>query len=216
MASYFVGKVFGTTAEKVISVFVALSALGTVLTVTFAQSRVNQELAKEGVVPYGKFWASTWPKKAPGAGLLLHFIPSFIVIIAIPFGDAYDFILDVEGYPSSVINLFVVIGLFILRWKAPDLPRPFKTWIVVPMFFFAAQCFLLVAPFLRPPGGKGDTSLPYWLYPIVGIAVLVAGAVYWACWRIVLPKLGGFRWAESKESLKDGTVVKVFVREKGL
>jgi len=215
VASYFAGKVFGTTAEKVISVFVALSALGNVLTVTFAQSRVNQELAKEGVIPYGKFWASTWPRKAPGAGLLLHFIPSFIVIIAIPFGDAYSFILDVEGYPSSVINLFVVIGLFILRWKAPDLPRPFKTWLVVPVFFLAAQCFLLIAPFLRPPGGKGDTSLPYWLYPIVGIAVLVAGVVYWACWRIVLPKLGGFRWVEGKESLKDGTVVKVFVREKG-
>lgn len=89
VASYFVGKVFGPTAKTVISVFVALSALGNVLTITFAQSRVNQELAKEGVIPFGKFWASTWPKGAPGAGLLLHFIPSIIVIVAIPAGDAY-------------------------------------------------------------------------------------------------------------------------------
>jgi len=113
-----VGKVFGTTAKRVISVFVALSALGNVVTITFAQSRVNQELAKEGVLLYvfsknpppielycnardisrlhpekskadseissfGKFWASNWPRGAPGAGLLLHFIPSFIVIVAI-------------------------------------------------------------------------------------------------------------------------------------
>jgi hypothetical protein len=36
--------------------------------------------------------------------------------------------------------------------------------------------FLLVVPFLRPPGGIGDTPpLPYWLYPIVGIAVFVSG-----------------------------------------
>lgn len=89
VASYFVKVVFGETAQKVISVFVALSALGNVLTVTFAQSRVNQELAKEGVIPFGKFWASSWPRGAPGAGLLLHFIPSLIVIIAIPAGDAY-------------------------------------------------------------------------------------------------------------------------------
>lgn len=33
-----------------------------------------------------------------------------------------NFILDVEGYPSSVINLFVVIGLFILRFTSPNLP----------------------------------------------------------------------------------------------
>ncbi|RFU27127.1 hypothetical protein B7463_g9211, partial [Scytalidium lignicola] len=214
VASYFVGKVFGATAEKVISVFVALSALGNVLTVTFAQSRVNQELAKEGVIPFGRFWASTWPKGAPGAGLLLHFIPSIIVIIAIPAGDAYNFILDVEGYPGSIINFFVVIGLFILRYRAPHLHRPFKTWIIVPIFFLAAQVFLLVAPFLRPPGGKGDTSLPYWLYPIVGMAVLVAGAVYWFLWRIVWPRLGGFEWIERKGELKDGTVVTGFDKVK--
>lgn len=98
VASFFAKQVFGATAQKVISVFVALSALGNVLTVTFAQARVNQELAKEGVLPLGKFWAGSWPAGSPSAGLLLHFIPSFIVIIAIPAGDAYDFILDVEGY----------------------------------------------------------------------------------------------------------------------
>jgi amino acid transporter len=47
VASFFVKRVFGHTAQRVISVFVALSAFGNVLTVTFAQSRVNQELAKE-------------------------------------------------------------------------------------------------------------------------------------------------------------------------
>lgn len=214
VASYFALKVFGHKAQQALSVFVALSALGNVLTVTFAQSRVNQELAKEGVLPFGRFWASSWPKGAPGAGLLLHFIPSFIVIVAIPAGDAYNFILDVEGYPSSIINLFVVIGLFILRYTAPNVHRPFKAWIVVPIFFLAAQCFLLVAPFLRPPGGKGDTSLPYWLYPIVGLVVLLLGGTYWLMWRVIWPKLGKFIWVESKAVLGDGTVVTEWEKKK--
>ncbi|KAL4947124.1 amino acid permease-domain-containing protein [Aspergillus filifer] len=77
----------GTTS---VSVLVAISAFGNFMTVTFAQARVNQELAKEGV------------------------IPSLIVIVAIPFGDAYNFILDLEGYPSSIINFAVVAGLFYL------------------------------------------------------------------------------------------------------
>jgi len=76
-----VGKVFGATAKRVISVFVALSALGNVLTITFAQSRVNQEISKEGIIPFSRFWASNWPGEAPGPGLLLHFIPSIIVIV---------------------------------------------------------------------------------------------------------------------------------------
>lgn len=212
VASFFVRQVYGTTAQKVISVFVALSALGNVMTVTFAQSRVNQELAKEGVIPFGRFWASSWPSGSPSSGLLLHLIPSLIVILAIPAGDAYNFILDVEGYPSAIINTFVVIGLFILRWKAPNIPRPFKVWLPVPFFYLVAQCFLLVAPFIRPPGGKGDTSLPYWLYPIIGIVILIGGVVYWVFWRVVIPKLGGFSWVETKEVLSDGAVVTRFVK----
>jgi amino acid transporter len=191
-----------------------LSAFGNVLTVTFAQSRVNQELAKEGVIPFPRFWASTWPAGSPSAGLLLHFIPSFIVIVAIPFGDAYNFILDVEGYPGSVINLLVVVGLLIFRWKAPEVPRPFKAWLPFVLFYLLGQTFLLIAPFLRPPGGKGDTSLPYWLYPIVGIAVLASGVVYWFLWRVALPKLGRYVLREEKTTLYDGTVVTVFNREK--
>jgi hypothetical protein len=131
-----------------------------------------------------------------------------------PAGDAFNFILDVEGYPASIINLFVVLALFILRYTCPDLHRPFKTWIIVPFFFLIAQGFLLTAPFLRPPGGKGDTSLPYWLYPIVGITVLVVGGTWWLVWRVVWPKLGKFEWLETKASLRDGTMVTEFEKRK--
>ena len=112
-----------------------VSALGNVITVTYAASRVNQgkcifcrspfssarlialniELAKEGIpLPFGnKFWASNWPTgKSPLPGLIVHLIPSVIVIIAPPPAVAYPFILDVEGYPAQIINLFIVV----VRW----------------------------------------------------------------------------------------------------
>ena len=67
---------------------------------------------------------------------------------------------------------------------------------------------VLVAPFIRPPGGIGDTPpLPYYLYCLVGIAILVVGVLYWAVWKLVLPYVFGFRLAPRKEVLKDGTVV---------
>ncbi|GME32137.1 Amino acid/polyamine transporter I [Neofusicoccum parvum] len=210
VASYFVGKVFNPAAERALSALVAISALGNVMTVTFAQSRVNQELAKEGVVPYPRFWASSWPLGSPSAGLFLHYIPSFVVIVAVPFGDAYSFILDVEGYPGSVMNFFVVVGFFWLRRAAPDLPRPFRCWWPVAAFYLAAQVFLLVAPFLRPPGGKGDTSLPYWLYPIVGIVILLGGVVYWAVWWKFLPWYRKYTLVPEHERLSDGTRVVVY------
>ena len=229
VAAYFMGKVFGTAAEKAIryvlipsqpsspwliysqSVLVALSAFGNVLTVTFAQSRVNQELAKEGVIPLPRFWASSWPFGSPSAGLLLHFIPSFIVIIAIPFGNAYNFILDLEGYPVAIINFLVVAGLLYLRWSAPNTERKFKVWLPVALFFLLAQTFLLVAPFLTPPGGIGDTPpIPYWLSSVIGLVIMVASIGYWFVWWVAAPKIGGYTLVPVNEPLSDGTNVIVY------
>ena len=61
---------------------IALSALGNVFAQTFAFSRgewlnkvqmyllaydgpVKQELGKEGILPFSKFWACDWPAQAP-------------------------------------------------------------------------------------------------------------------------------------------------------
>ena len=93
---------------------------------------LQTELAKEGIpLPFGnRFWASNWPTgKGPLPGLVLHLIPSVsiqsrspvgehagpnrerkvIVIIGLPMNVAYPFILDVQGYPSQIINLLVVV-----------------------------------------------------------------------------------------------------------
>ncbi|KAL8286211.1 hypothetical protein RQP46_004699 [Phenoliferia psychrophenolica] len=199
VASYYFLVVFGPTAQRVLSVFVALSALGNVMSVTFAQSRVNQELGKEGILPFTKFWSSNWPCGAPLPGLIVHLVPSVVII------------LDVEGYPGQIINLFVVGGLIFLRFKHPEVIRPFRAWWSAAIFFLVAAVFLLVIPFIRPAGGIGDTPpLPYWLYPLVGIAVFAIGLLYWFVWRIVLPRLGKYQLEPFKDVLSDGTVVTQF------
>ncbi|KAL4079817.1 amino acid transporter [Scleroderma citrinum] len=218
VAALFFKNVFGTTAARALSVFVALSALGNVITITFSASRVNQELAKEGIpLPLGnKFWASNWPTgKSPLPGLIVHLIPSVIVILAPPMAVAYPFILDVEGYPNQIINFFVVIGLFWMRWKKPDLHRPFKVWWPLAVFYLAAAVFLMIAPFLPPTNGVGDTPpLPYYLYCLVGIGVLLFGVLYWAGWRIILPRVFGYELVPRKETLDDGTVLTTFSSKK--
>ncbi|OSX61223.1 hypothetical protein POSPLADRAFT_1146133 [Postia placenta MAD-698-R-SB12] len=209
VASLFFHNVFGETAQRALTVFVALRYV-LCLRPTFGASRVNQELAKEGIpLPFGnRFWASNWPTgKSPLPGLIIHLIPSVVIILGPPPSIAYPFILDIEGYPGQIINLFVVIGLFWLRWHKPHALRPFKVWWPVAVFYLAAAVFLLVAPFIRPPGGIGDTPpLPYYLYCLVGIGIMVAGVLYWAAWR-KLPKLFGYTFVPRKERLEDGTVV---------
>ena len=72
---------------------------------------------------------------------------------------------------------------------------------------------MIIFPFLRPANGIGDTPpLPYYLYCLVGIAVLMLGVLYWAIWKLVLPYVFKFRLVARKEVLKDGTVVTLVSR----
>lgn len=96
--------VWGETAERALSVFVALSAFGNVLSVIFSQGRLVQELGREGILPFSRFWASNRPFNAPLAGLFEHWLICVIVILAPPPGDAYNFILK---YASPLPILIV-------------------------------------------------------------------------------------------------------------
>lgn len=49
----------------------------------------------------------------------------------------------------------------------------------------------------------------FYRYCLVGIAIMFAGVLYWAAWRILLPKVFGSELLPRKETLDDGTVVTV-------
>ena len=93
IAANFFRNVFGGTAERALSAFVAISAFGNVLSVIFSQGRIVQELGREGILPFSKIWASNRPFNAPLAGLFEHWVVSIIIMLAPPPGDAYNFIL---------------------------------------------------------------------------------------------------------------------------
>lgn len=54
---------------------------------------VVQEIGREGIIPFSRFWASNKPFNAPLAGLFEHYVVSAIIMLAPPPGDAYNFLL---------------------------------------------------------------------------------------------------------------------------
>lgn len=100
VAGLFFRNVFGASAAaRSLPAFVALSNMGNVLAVSFAHARVNQELAKEGLLPFSQFWASNWPFNAPTASLFLHWLVTVIVLVAPPAGPAYNFLVNLYVRP---------------------------------------------------------------------------------------------------------------------
>jgi len=222
LAATFFRNVWGENAERALSVFVALSAFGNVLSVIFSQGRLVQEVGREGILPFSKLWASNKPFNAPFAGLFEHWLVSVITMLAPPPGDAYNFLLNLISYPLAVINTFVGAGLvwlYIRPFSAHRVPQQwtprFKATLPVAAFFALANLYLVIAPFIAPDEGQSVyENLPYWLHCVVGIALLLAGAVYWVIWAKILPKIGGYKLVRESFEGSDGWSGNVFRRVK--
>ncbi|KAL4869870.1 hypothetical protein BDV12DRAFT_70316 [Aspergillus spectabilis] len=198
-----IGKVFGDTILWLTAVLAALSSFGSLMTASFSMSRVVREFAKEGLVPYSHFFAASTSSGSPSGAFLLVFLSSTIMILFIPFGEVYNFLLDVGQYAIAIINVLVVIGLFIIRSKSSH-RGTFRAWTSVVFLFLATQIFLLVTPFV-PAVLDHKRALPPWLYSVVAIIVLSGGATYWFVSWVVLPRRGQFVWTARKSILSDGS-----------
>lgn len=210
VAGLFFKNVFGDSAgARALPAFVALSNLGNVLAVSFAHARLNQELGKEGLLPGSRFWGSNKPFNSPAAALFLHWIVTVIVLLAPPPGPAYNFIVNLYTYPGAWINSFVAAGLIYLQYQTKEVWNPgWRTFLPVTVIFLLCNAFLAIVPFIPPADGDiwGD-GYPYYVFPVVGVGVLVLGAFYWVLWTKFWPAVRGHKIVSERVIDTDGNEV---------
>ncbi|KAL3708682.1 low-affinity methionine permease [Talaromyces marneffei ATCC 18224] len=214
VAALFFERAFGPRwGRTFLPLMIAVSAAANVMVVTFALARVNQEVARQGFLPFSRIISSSKPFNSPFWGLIIHYIPSLLVIVLPSQGAVYNFILDVEGYPGQIFGLAVAAGLVLLRHRRPDLKRPFKAWLPAVWLRIATSIALLAAPFFPPPDWKGDVDFFYATYAIVGVGIILFGIIYWYIWTVLLPRLGNYTLEEETEVLDDGTSITKLVHK---
>ncbi|KAI0010430.1 amino acid permease-domain-containing protein [Xylariaceae sp. FL0662B] len=210
VAGIFFRNVFGeAVGAHVMPFFVIVTAAGNIAATSFAQARVNEELAKDGLLPCSSFWttggnsnnahhqlgskgglpaAPSSSKKTttppPRRGLLLHWLVSVAVIVLPPTDRIYNFLVNIGGYPVSVVSVAISAGLFYLhlspsqRWASP-----FPARRLAILTFLLFNSLLLILPWIPPADGAlSDSGFPYYAYPATALAVLGSGAVYWVWW----------------------------------
>jgi amino acid transporter len=230
IAALFFERVLGEGfGSRVLPILIALSAAGNVMVTTFAQARVNQQIARQGFLPFSRTLSTSKPFNTPLGGLLVHLIPSLLVsyysskavitgtnvsqvILLPPQGAVYSFILEVKGYPAQLTSLAIGIGLLWLRKRRPDLRRPFRAWKAAVYLPIGLSFALLLAPFFPPADGKEEFVFWYGTYALVGIGTVIIAVVYWWVWIRALPALGGYSYEEEMDELADGTKISRLVK----
>ncbi|KAF7760591.1 hypothetical protein Agabi119p4_11267 [Agaricus bisporus var. burnettii] len=180
---------WGEKVERWVDFGVACSSLGSVLAVVFAQGRINQELGKEGVLPWSKLWASNWPFDAPFAGHSLHWFLCVLIIFFAPSGDAYNLVINLASYPLTIINAVISFGLIYLFFASSSQSPEHQHYrwhhlstatLLTTVLFGVANVFLFIAPLVKPPPGvEPYERLPYWTHAGLGWALFGIGGIWW-------------------------------------
>ncbi len=152
-----------------------------------------------------------------------------IILVAPPAGPAYNFIIDLfvaqvpswlsllavvylltlwmirYTYPGAWINTFVAAGLIYLHYTPSEgWTSPWHTYLPIIVLYLLSNVFLAMVPFIPPEGGSSPDGYPYYVFPVVGVGVLLLGAAYWALWTKLLPRVGGYRIEAERKLLDDG------------
>ena len=159
-AALFFEAVFGTRAARGLPALIAISAAGNIMAVIIGTTRQIRECARQGVIPWPHVWASTRPFGTPFAPVLLKWVMTCVVILALPFGDAFDFLVDLRSYPDSIFIFLMVVGVYAMRHrrrKAGLPPAQFQAWHSALVFSALVCLFILIMPWVPPEDG-GDYS----------------------------------------------------------
>ncbi|RKP07187.1 amino acid/polyamine transporter I, partial [Thamnocephalis sphaerospora] len=179
LAGSFVNIVFGLHFGRVVlPTFISLSAFGAVSAMTFAVSRVIFVAAREGYFPASHVFGRLSRFGTPVNALIFNWCAIIIMMLAPPPGEAFDFLIDMVGYPQAIAYGVAVLGLLWLRRTEPDKERPVRVWWPLAVFFVLVSVFVAIFPFV-PPTEQLSSNIPYYLSSLLGAVLMLAGLPLW-------------------------------------
>ncbi|XP_056373530.1 cystine/glutamate transporter-like isoform X4 [Hyla sarda] len=124
--------------SPVISILVAMSCFGALNGGIFASSRMLFAASREGHWP--NLFSMIHIRRHTPLPALLLMMP--LVFLMISIGDLYG-LMNFYSFSRWLFMGLVTFGLIIHRRKHPDLPRPFKVPLVIPIIF-STMCLFIV------------------------------------------------------------------------
>jgi basic amino acid/polyamine antiporter, APA family len=170
-------RAFGTFGEKSIGAIVALAALTSINATMIVAARTNYSLGNDW--PVFRFM-SRWDSRrdAPVAAYVVTGAISLaLVVLAAVNKSGVKFMVDFTAPVFWFFFLLTGIALFVLRFRAPHVARPFKVpgYPIVPLVFVATCAFLLYRSLLFTLENQAVQA---------ALAVMAAGLVVWIVARL--------------------------------
>jgi APA family basic amino acid/polyamine antiporter len=156
---------FGDIGGKFTGLVLALLLVSTVSAMTLAGPRVLQVIGEDFHAL--RFLSRTNADGIPSTAIYFQSALALIFILT----SSFESILVFAGFTLALNSFATVLGVFVLRWRHPDLPRPYRTFAypVTPLVYLTLTAWTLTFVLLnRPQEG------------FFGLGIIAAGLAFYA------------------------------------
>ena len=139
-----------------------------------------------------------------------------VLIVSPPAGDLYSFVINLSSYQAGVLGTLIGGGLLYLQYrKSENWTPPFHCHILFTLVFILSHLVSVIVPFIPPKEGNGVfESIPYYILPVIGFAILLVGVIYWFGFVKLIPSLRGYKIVVERETLIDGNEIVRYMKIK--
>jgi APA family basic amino acid/polyamine antiporter len=171
-----VENLFGPKASSVFSVVLGLTFLATVSAFIITGPRIYYAMARDGLFPSIAERVSS-KGRVPTYAMLLQSMCAIIILFVTDFQNLYK-------YASVGLSLFALLfvgAVYVLRWRRPDMKRPFRVpgYPVVPAIFLSVILFTAVFAFIQWPKPS-----------VFSLGSILLGIPVYYIWSLVRRNLG--------------------------
>ena len=160
-------QLFSPRAAVWLSAMIAISCFSAAASCTLSGARVYLAMAQDGV--FFKRMAVIHPKwRTPAFSLIGQGIWAAVLAVS----GRYDWLYTYVIFGMLLSYTLTVLGMFLLRWKRPDIPRPYRCtgypWLPA-IYLLLATAWLVNTLFKRPTEAFGSLGIvlvgvPWYLY----------------------------------------------------
>lgn len=139
--------IFGRRGGAVMTALICLALISSLSSLIMVGPRVTQTMSED--LTSLRFFARRNARGAPIYAIILQ----ALVAIFLTLTATFNAVLTYVGFTLALFASLAVLGVFVLRLRHPEAPRPFKTWgyPLTPAIFLVLYGWMLVYLFIERP-----------------------------------------------------------------
>jgi basic amino acid/polyamine antiporter, APA family len=131
--------IFGPTGGKIVSALISVGLIATISAMAWIGPRITKRMSED--LPKLKFFGRSSANGTPYAAIIFQL---FVVTVLVTSGT-FEKVLIYTQFSLLLSSFLTVLGLIVLRFREPNLERPYKVWCypVTPIIFLAITLWMM-------------------------------------------------------------------------